>query len=95
MGSLVAQEDALPGWQRDLAIFHSTYGESLRNVTRLGDARKQWSIARDLVEAQLKQSPNDPRLLGDLDFLKSSLGLTTDRRISTPRTLPAGCEALK
>jgi hypothetical protein len=95
MGSLVAQKDALPGWQRDLAIFHTTYGESLRHVARLGDARTQWSIARDLIEAQLEQSPNDPRLLSDLDFLKSSLGLTTDRRVSAPRTLPAGCEALK
>lgn len=75
MTALVARSDAAPGWDRDLAIFRSSYAEALRRVGRSGDARTQWTEALKLIDRQLLMNPTDPRLQQDRATLRSRLGV--------------------
>jgi hypothetical protein len=61
----VTTERAPEGWQRDVAVFRSGYGDALVRAGLLSDARKQWAAALALVEKQQKNRPDDPRLAAD------------------------------
>lgn len=74
MRPLIAQENAPPGWLRDVAVFRFSYAEALAKVGRTQEARAQWTAALELVDRQLAINPEDPRLQADRAELRSRLG---------------------
>ena len=71
---LVVRADAPPGWDRELAVFRSSFAESLARVGRVADARVQWMQALALTDRQLVVDPRDPRLKEDRALLQSPRG---------------------
>ena len=69
----IVSDKAPAGWLRDVAVFRTSYGDALARAGRMADARTQWTAARSLIEQQLKVSPDDARLPGDLADLETRL----------------------
>jgi tetratricopeptide (TPR) repeat protein len=73
MSSLVAKENAAPGWLRDLAIFHTQYGDALEKTGDRAQAARQWETALQLTEKQRGLTPDDPKLKEDAAALQGRI----------------------
>jgi len=73
MDSLLKTEDALPGWKRDSAVFHTSFGDALYLAGRLPEARLEWKAALKLVADQLEIEPKHSLLPGDEALLTARL----------------------
>jgi tetratricopeptide (TPR) repeat protein len=92
MDELVHRADAPLGWLRDLAVFHIGYAESLSGAGRTADARSHYTKALVLIERQLSEVPDDPRLPADRDLVRSRLGLKIDRPVPPTPTARPECQ---
>lgn len=73
MSSLLKMEGALPGWMRDLAIFHTQYGDALRDFGERNEAVRQWSLALEITRKHQATGADDPKLATDAAALQSRL----------------------
>jgi tetratricopeptide (TPR) repeat protein len=73
MSSLVEMQGALPGWMRDLAIFHTRYGDALRDSGERSEAVRQWRTALEVTQRHQATGADDPKLAADAEALQSRL----------------------
>jgi tetratricopeptide (TPR) repeat protein len=73
MSSLVEKEIVAPGWLRDLAIFHTQYGDALEKNGEQAQASRQWEMAIEFTEKQRALTPDDPKLKEDAAALQARI----------------------
>ena len=73
MVPIVDAGDAPSGWRQDVALFRGLYGNALESAGDRARARTQWAAALVLVEEQLRERPEDPRLAADRRELQGRL----------------------
>jgi tetratricopeptide (TPR) repeat protein len=87
MAALLAREDALADWRRDLVAFRTSYAGALRRSGRTQAALAQWNAALALTREQLADRPQDLQLQDDERQLRGAIARA---RLQTPAPDPCG-----
>jgi tetratricopeptide (TPR) repeat protein len=89
MRELLARENALADWRRDLVAFRASYADALRRSGRIEEALAQWNAALALTRAQLADRPEDLQLQDDERQLRGAIARAGLRRPDKPAAWPA------
>ncbi len=72
MTPMLESDSVLPGWHRDVAIFHSDFGDALLGANRKR-AIAEWTVALELIRQQIELSGEDDQLADDVKQLQAKI----------------------